>query len=94
MREADQQSEANQPVGVTRWTPAGFILDFAGGDLPYFIDTPESVEIDVKVSTGQVKQTFLFANPELSRFRSGVDVDLRCPRLSNDQSTLRAHGGL
>src|SRR3984893_57618 len=29
-----------------------FILDFAGGDLPYFIDTPESVEVDVKVSTG------------------------------------------
>ena len=52
-----------------------FILDFAGGDLPYFIDTPESVEVDVKVSTGQVKRTFLVADPELSGFRAGVDVD-------------------
>ena len=51
-----------------------FILDFAGGDLPYFIDTPESVEVDVKVSTGQVKRTFLVADPEVSGFRAGVDV--------------------
>ena len=76
-------------LGASDPAPPGsnrFIIDFAGGDLPYFINDPGLVEIVPSTSNGRILRSFLVPNPNIKGFRAAIDV-----QLDPDQSTdLRA----
>ncbi|WP_293856420.1 glucan biosynthesis protein [uncultured Alsobacter sp.] len=51
-----------------------FIIDFAGGDLGYYLTDPDKVQIVPSISNGRILRTFLTPNPRLDGFRAGIDV--------------------
>jgi len=57
------------PPGATR-----FLIDFAGGDLSYYMSDPSMVETVATASNGRVLRTFLTPNTHIRGFRAGVDV--------------------
>ncbi len=57
------------PPGATR-----FLIDFAGGDLSYYMSDPSMVETVATASNGRVLRTFLTPNTHTRGFRAGVDV--------------------
>jgi glucans biosynthesis protein len=63
-------AEAPAP-GATR-----FLIDFAGGDLSYFLLEPSLVEVVATTSAGSVLRTFLASNSHISGFRAGLDVEV------------------
>ncbi|MHB2166307.1 OpgD/OpgG family glucan biosynthesis protein [Alsobacter sp. R-9] len=73
------QGEA-RPAGARGAAPAGtrrFLIDFAGGDLGYFLREPETVEIAASTSKGEIARTFLVPHPVIRGFRAGIDVRLK-----------------
>lgn len=64
-------------LGSAEPVPAGtqrFIIDFAGGDLPYYLGDPSRVEVVPSSSSGRISRTFVTPNPKIGGFRVGVDV--------------------
>ena len=61
-------TEAPSP-GATR-----FLIDFAGGDLSYYMSDPSLVEAIATASNGKILRTFLTPNAHTRGFRAGVDV--------------------
>jgi periplasmic glucans biosynthesis protein len=57
------------PPGSTR-----FLIDFAGGDLGYYLSDPSLVQVIATTSAGRVLRTFLATNAHVNGFRAGVDV--------------------
>jgi glucans biosynthesis protein len=57
------------PPGATR-----FLIDFANGDLAYFMSDPSLVEVVATTSNGRILRTFLTPNAHTRGFRAGVDV--------------------
>jgi periplasmic glucans biosynthesis protein len=57
------------PPGATR-----FLIDFAGGDLSYYMNDPSLVEAIATASNGKILRTFLTPNIHTRGFRAGVDV--------------------
>ena len=57
------------PPGATR-----FLIDFAGGDLSYYMSDPSLVETVATASVGRILRTFLIPNTHIRGFRAGVDV--------------------
>ena len=55
--------------GATR-----FLIDFAGGDLSYYMSDPSMVQTVATASNGHVLRTFLTPNAHTRGFRAGVDV--------------------
>lgn len=55
--------------GATR-----FLIDFAGGDLGYYLGDTTLVQIVATTSAGNVLRTFLAPNSHVRGFRAGVDV--------------------
>ncbi len=53
-----------------------FIVDFADGDLAYFLADPGRVQIEASTSAGRIARTFLVPNPQTRGFRAGLDVVL------------------
>jgi periplasmic glucans biosynthesis protein len=53
-----------------------FIIDFADGDLAYFLGDPGRVQIDASTSAGRIARTYLVPNPQTQGFRAGLDVVL------------------
>jgi periplasmic glucans biosynthesis protein len=53
-----------------------FIVDFSGGDLAYYAQDPNSVEITASASVGKVTRTILMPNPHIDGFRAFVDVQV------------------
>ncbi len=66
------------PPGATR-----FLIDFAGGDLSYYMSDPSLVETIATTSNGRILRTFLIPNAHTRGFRAGVDVAVD-PGLSTD----------
>ena len=61
---------AEAPIaGATR-----FLIDFAGGDLGYYLSDTSLVQIVATTSAGRVLRTFLAPNSHVRGFRAGVDV--------------------
>ena len=67
-----------------------FLIDFAGGELAYYLAAPEMVEIVASVSTGRVLRTFLSPNPDIKGFRAGIDVTLDAGQWADIRAFLRA----
>ena len=57
------------PPGATQ-----FLIDFAGGDLSYYMSDPSLVETVATASAGRILRTFLIPNTHIRGFRAGVDV--------------------
>ncbi|PNG25860.1 glucan biosynthesis protein [Methylocella silvestris] len=53
-----------------------FIIDFTGGDLPFYAMDPGSVEIVPSTSQGKIVRSFLVPNPHVRGFRAAFDVQL------------------
>ncbi len=62
-------SPESPPPGATR-----FLIDFAGGDLSYYMSDPSQVEAIASASNGRILRTFLTPNAHTRGFRAGVDV--------------------
>lgn len=71
-----------------------FLIDFAGGDLDYFLKAPEQVELVPSAVGASITSTFLVPNPEEHGFRAGLDlvapvgttVDLRAYLRAGDRA--------
>jgi glucans biosynthesis protein len=68
-----------------------FLIDFAGGDLAYYLPAPDTVEIVASVSAGRVLRTFLSPNPDIKGFRAGIDIALDAGQSADIRAFLRAH---
>lgn len=53
-----------------------FIVDFTGGDLAYYMNEPDKVQIVPTATNGKILRTFLVPNPKIDGFRAGIDVQL------------------
>lgn len=64
-------------LGSSETPPPGahrFIIDFVGGDLPYFLPDPGQVKVAASISNGHVLRSFLTPNPQTRGFRAVVDA--------------------
>ncbi len=68
-----------------------FLVDFAGGDLPFFLTEPASVEVTATASNGRILRSFLTPNPHIKGFRAGLDVQLE-PGQSTDLRLFLRNG--
>ncbi len=53
-----------------------FVVDFAGGDLPFFLTEPVSVEMTATASSGKILRSAITPNPHVKGFRASFDVQL------------------
>lgn len=51
-----------------------FMIDFAGGQIPYFLQDPKLVEIAVSATNAKVLRSSLVANPAAKALRAMIDV--------------------
>jgi glucans biosynthesis protein len=63
-----------------------FIVDFAGGDLPYWLDDPAKVVTDTSASAGKINAAYVVPNREIGGFRLFLDHEIEQP---NGEATLR-----
>jgi glucans biosynthesis protein len=54
-----------------------FIVDFSGGDLGYYQQDPNQVEISAATSQGKITRTILTPNPHIDGFRAMIDVEVQ-----------------
>ena len=69
-----------------------FIIDFVGGDLPYFQTDPSQVQIVPSASNGRILRTFLTPNPQTEGFRAGIDVEAASGQMVDLRAFLRTGG--
>jgi glucans biosynthesis protein len=67
-----------------------FIIDFAGGELPYYLNDPSIVTLVPSASSGQIKKTFVVPNPKIGGFRVGIDFQGEPGRSSDLRAFLRS----
>jgi glucans biosynthesis protein len=67
-----QSEPLDTPTGTAERTR--FIVDFAGGDLAYYLASPDLVEATGLASNGRVEGTIVQANGPISGFRVIMDV--------------------
>ncbi len=66
-----------------------FLIDFAGGDLPFFLPDAAAIEVVATASEGRVLRTFITPNPYARGFRAGFDLQLEPGRASDLRIALR-----
>jgi len=54
-----------------------FLIDFAGGDLAYYVNDPSQVEAVASTSTGRVLRTSVIVNPHVNGLRAFLDVAVK-----------------
>ncbi len=54
-----------------------FLVDFAGGDVAYYVADPSQIEAVVSTTQGKVTRTILQANPDINGLRVMIDVMLK-----------------
>lgn len=67
-----------------------FIVDFAGGDLAYYLSDPAQVQVVPSASVGRVGHTFVVPNPHTRGFRAAFDVKLEPGQVADLRAYLRA----
>ncbi len=67
-----------------------FILDFVGGELPYFVEDPKQVELVPTISGGVITSSFLVPNDVTRGFRAGIDVVVEPGKTADVRAYLRA----
>jgi periplasmic glucans biosynthesis protein len=71
--------------GATR-----FLIDFAGGDLSYYMVDPSLVQTIATASAGRVLRTFLTPHTHIRGFRAGVDIAVEPGQSADLRVFLRA----
>jgi glucans biosynthesis protein len=69
-----------------------FMVDFAGGDLAYYVNDPAQVEAVATSSKGRVLRTNVIANPHIDGVRAFFDVSVKPGDTSDLRLFLRANG--
>ncbi|HEY8565991.1 MAG TPA: glucan biosynthesis protein G [Beijerinckiaceae bacterium] len=67
-----------------------FIVDFAGGDLEYYLSDPGQVQLVPSTSAGQITHTFLVPNEHTKGFRAAIDVKLEPGQIADLRAFLKA----
>lgn len=78
---------ASGGVGPPDRTTRRFLVDFSGGNLPFYLPDPSLVQVVPSLSNGRIVSTFLVPNSYIQGFRAAIDVKLE-PGQSTD---LRAY---
>ena len=79
-------------LGSSEPPPPGsrrFIIDFAGGDLAYYLDNPELVEVVPSTSQGTITRSFIVPNSHTKGFRAVIDVTLQPGQSTDMRAFLR-----
>ena len=66
-----------------------FIIDFGGGDLPYYAHDPSLVEVVPSTSQGKILRAVLVPNPHVMGFRAAGDVALDAGQSTDLRAFLR-----
>lgn len=69
-----------------------FIVDFAGGDLAYYVTDPGQVEAVATTSAGRVLRVSVAANAHIDGLRALFDVSAKPGQTADLRLFLRAHG--
>ena len=77
--------------------PAGglrrrFLVDFAGGELAYFLPDPSSLSVVASATVGRIAATSITVNPHIRGVRVAVDVVLDAPGSTELRAFLKAGG--
>jgi glucans biosynthesis protein len=67
-----------------------FLVDFVGGQLPFFESAPDHVQVVPSASNGRVLRTFLVWNAKTRGFRAGIDVQVDPGQAADLRAFLRA----
>jgi len=67
-----------------------FLIDFAGGNLAYYMQAPEQVQIMPSASVGKITSTFVVPNERIAGFRAAFDVKLEPGQSADLRAYLRA----
>lgn len=67
-----------------------FIIDFAGGDLDYYLKQPEKVEIVPSIAYGRIDRAFIVPNPKTQGFRAFLDIVVEPGQLAEMRAFLRS----
>lgn len=67
-----------------------FLVDFAGGDLEYYLSDPASIEFVPTTSAGRIVRTFVVPNRMTSGFRAAMDVEVPTGQTATLRAFLRA----
>jgi glucans biosynthesis protein len=80
-------SGSNEPTDPTT---RRFLIDFAGGELPFYSSDPPLVEVVPWTSVGRIAHTSIAPNPHTKGFRAAVDVKLEPGQSTDVRAFLRA----
>ncbi len=69
-----------------------FLVDFAGGDLAYYVADPSQVEAVATSSKGRVLRASVIANPHIDGLRALIDVTVKPGDTADLRLFLRAKG--
>jgi periplasmic glucans biosynthesis protein len=67
-----------------------FMIDFGGGDLPFYLSDPGQVQVVPSTSAGRITHTFLVPNEHVHGFRAAIDVKLEPGQSTDLRAYLRA----
>jgi glucans biosynthesis protein len=67
-----------------------FLVDFAGGDLGFYLADPAQVQLVPSVSAGRITGTFLVPNPQIKGFRAAIDIKLEPGQVTDMRAFLKA----
>ncbi|MFL5166722.1 MAG: glucan biosynthesis protein, partial [Microvirga sp.] len=67
-----------------------FLIDFAGGNLAYYLSDPSLVQVVPSASAGQITHTFVVPNEHTKGFRAAFDVKLEAGQSTDLRAYLRA----
>jgi glucans biosynthesis protein len=81
---ASGSPEASEP------TARRFLIDFEGGNLPYYLGDPGLVQVVPSTSTGKILHTFVVPNDHLQGFRAAFDVKLEPGQTTSLRAFLKA----
>ncbi|MBZ6077418.1 glucan biosynthesis protein [Microvirga puerhi] len=82
-----RNSGSNSPSDPTH---RRFIIDFAGGDLAYYLADPGQVQLIPTTSTGTITHTFVVPNEHTKGFRVAIDVKLEPGQSTDLRAFLKA----
>jgi glucans biosynthesis protein len=69
-----------------------FMIDFGGGDLPFYLGDPGQVQVVPSSSAGRITHTFVVPNEHVQGFRAAIDVKLEPGQSTDLRAFLRAGG--
>lgn len=66
-----------------------FIIDFAGGDLAYYAQDPQLVEVVPTTTQGRILRSFVVPNSHIKGFRAIIDIELGTGQSTDLRAFLR-----